>query len=362
MLERTMVLWIRDARSKSNDVAVLRIFAEALSIVRQRCPFVEPVRLGVMALPVRSVARFFGGELAVCDLLRDDLAELLEHHAMELHIGIADGLFAAVLAASHEELVAAGETPSFLARQAIERLHRPEIAELCQRLGIRTLGAFAKLDEDRVLERFGLDAVHCHRVARGVEPELVGVRDPDIIKRLHLLEAPEIATTQVGFFGGTSARDERAQRIAIRLQSHFGASSVQVALDKPGRDPAERAIFDAFAAEQQTVLHDSAPWPARLPTPSPMTIFTRPRDIQLLDEFDQAIGIDGAGLLSATPATYRDGGSRYGIAAWAGPWPVTGPWWRQQQRKNRLQILTSSGCAVLASHDGQGWKLVGRYD
>lgn len=362
MLERTLVLWIPSLAEGRDDIAGLRMFASCLAIVMLRCPFVEPLRLGLMALPLRSVLRFFGGEEQVCTLFRNDLEPVLNEAKLGLHIGIADGLFAAVLAASREERVPSGETQAFLDSQAISRLHRSEVAELCERLGVRTLGAFAKLDRDRVLERFGPDAVHCHRVARGEESELNGIRDTSLLRRLALLEAPETSATQVGFFGGTSARDERAQRTAIRLQEHFGVASVQVALTQAGRDPAERMTLTAFAAQERPTLRDSAPWPARLPTPSPTTVFSHPRDVLLLGEQDRPIDIDGVGLLTSEPRHYVETGSRSEVAAWAGPWPVTGPWWRQHFRRNRLQILTRSGCALLLSHEGQRWKLVGRYD
>jgi len=362
MLERTMVLWVPELSRDGSDVDALRSFAVCLKTIGLRCPFVEPLRLGLMALPVRSVARFFGGELAVCALLREDLAPILETTQQSLRIGIADGLFAAVLAVRSDELVAAGETKVFLATQPITCLHRSDVAELCVRLGIRTLGAFAALDQDRVLERFGADALHCHRVASGEEAVLEGIYDPQITKRLKLLQTPETGTTQTGFFGGTSARDERAQRIAIRIQENFGVSSVQVALTQPGRDPMERVTFGSFAAEESAVFHDAAPWPARLPTPSPMTIFARPREVFLLDEVANPLGIDGTGLLTGIPTTYVEAGHPRDVAAWAGPWPVTGPWWRQRLRRNRLQILTTSDCALLLSHEGRNWNLVGRYD
>ena len=362
MLERTMVLWVPELSQGGGDVAALRSFAALLEIVLLRCPFVEPLRLGLMALPVRSVARFFGGELAVCELLRKDLAPLLDANQQSLRIGIADGCFAAVLAARSEALVAVGETTEFLATQAISCLHRSDIAELCLRLGITSLGAFAALDRDRVLERFGLDALHCHRVASGEEAMLEGVSDPQITMRLQRLQTPETGTTQAGFFGGTSARDERAHRIAIRLQGHFGVSSIQVALTQSGRDPMERAAFESFAAEEPTVFRDVAPWPARLPTPSPMTIFARPREVSVLDGSGEVLGIDAVGLLTGTPVTYKEANAYRDIAAWEGPWPLMGPWWRQRLRRNRLQILTTSGCAFLLSHEGQNWKLVGRYD
>ena len=91
---------------------------------------------------------------------------------------MADGLFAAVLAARRGLIVPPGGTPGFLAPFPVGILGRPELAELLDRLGIRTLGDFAALPESHVLGRFGADGVLCHRVAGGRSGELGDLRQP----------------------------------------------------------------------------------------------------------------------------------------------------------------------------------------
>ncbi len=91
---------------------------------------------------------------------------------------MADGLFAAVLAARRGLVVPAGGTPGFLAPFPVGILGQPELAELLDRLGIRTLGEFAALPESHVLGRFGADGVVCHQVAGGRSGELDDLRHP----------------------------------------------------------------------------------------------------------------------------------------------------------------------------------------
>ncbi len=95
-------------------------------------------------------------------------------------VGIADGLFAAVLAARRGEVVPAGGTPAFLAPLPVGILGQPDLAELLDRLGIRTLGEFAALPDADILGRFGADGAHGHRVAGGRSGELADLRQPRV--------------------------------------------------------------------------------------------------------------------------------------------------------------------------------------
>ena len=151
-MERLIVLRCPTLAREGQEGHELRRFAEVLTTVVRRCPFVQPVRLGLAVLPARAPSRFFGGERAVCELLAEDLADLL---ADEVSLGIADGLFAAALAARDGLIVPAEGSAEFLAPLSMATLRRPELAATCQRLGVSTLGRFARLDVDRVVERFG---------------------------------------------------------------------------------------------------------------------------------------------------------------------------------------------------------------
>ena len=148
-----------------------RRFARVVARAGELCPWVHPVRLGVCALPARGPARFFGGEEAVVSRLAD------EPTGRGGTVGVADGLFAAVLAARSELIVPPGGTADFLAPWSVATLARPDLAVTLQRLGITTLGQFAALPAANVSDRFGPDAAACHAVARGESGELAGLRD-----------------------------------------------------------------------------------------------------------------------------------------------------------------------------------------
>ncbi|MFB8238343.1 hypothetical protein ACFC58_17495 [Kitasatospora purpeofusca] len=85
-------------------------------------------------------------------------------------VGVADGLFAAVLAARAGVLVPAGRTAEFLAPYPVAALGDAGLAELLDRLGLPTVGAFAALPAESVADRFGPTGTTAHRLARGLQP------------------------------------------------------------------------------------------------------------------------------------------------------------------------------------------------
>jgi hypothetical protein len=360
-MERLIVLRCPSLAREGQEGEELRRFAEVLTTVVRRCPFVQPVRLGLAVLPARAPSRFFGGERAVCDLLTDDLSDLLGD---KVSLGAADGLFAATLAARGGLIVPAEGSAEFLAHLSMATLRRPELAATCQRLGVSTLGRFARLDVDRVIERFGTEGVHCHRVASGLEGELDGLRDPTIQTRLAALDEPPPLAVQPTFFGGTSLATERAQAAAWRVQRRFHPSMVQVARLRAGHDPSERAVLVPFASIGDLGTEALAPWPGQIPAPSPMTVLSTPEPVELVDPAGTPVTVDGRGLLTGVPGRIHLARSPRPdeVAAWAGPWPLTTRWWGDRRRRARLQVVTSSGVALLLGAEHGRWWMLGRYD
>ena len=360
-MERLIVLRCPSLSREGQEGEELRRFAAVLTTVVRRCPFVQPIRLGLAALPARAPSRFFGGEQAVCDLLAEDLADLL---ADEVSLGAADGLFAATLAARGGLIVPAGGSAEFLAPLSMAALRRPELAATCQRLGVSTLGRFARLDVDRVIERFGTEGVHCHRVASGLDGELDGLRDPTIRTRLAALDEPPPLAVQPTFFGGTSLATERAEAAAWRVQRRYDPSMVKTARLRAGHDPSERAVLVPFASAGEPGTEASAPWPGQIPAPSPMTVLCTPEPVDLVDPAGMPITVDGRGLLTGVPGRiHLERSPRPDeVAAWAGPWPLTTRWWGDRRRRARLQVVTSCGVALLLGAEHGRWWLLGRYD
>ena len=175
-------------------------FGPVVSVVEEFCPRVEVLRPGACAIGVRGPARYFGGEGALAAKIIDAVAG----GGVACRVGIADGLFAARLAAEHAPpawrdrdarpapaaspvhpgaatLVAPGRARAFLAPFPVSVLDGPDaedLAGLLPRLGIGTLGKFASLPAADVANRFGVAGVIAHRLARGLDPRPLAPRPP----------------------------------------------------------------------------------------------------------------------------------------------------------------------------------------
>ncbi|RRO12854.1 DNA polymerase Y family protein [Saccharopolyspora rhizosphaerae] len=166
----------------------VRLFESVVVAVEELVPGVEVVRPGLVAVPARGPARYFRGEVTAAEKLVD---EIDAQTGVECRIGVADGLFAAILAARHTRHVEPGGSRDFLAPLPIEEVEQladrlgqkqaaeqPELVDLLRRLGIRTLGEFAALDSSDVATRFGQAALLAHRAAGGREERPVKRRRP----------------------------------------------------------------------------------------------------------------------------------------------------------------------------------------
>ncbi|MDQ1402293.1 MAG: protein ImuB [Actinomycetota bacterium] len=176
----------REAQSRCPEVVVLerdpardaRAFEPAVAAVEALTPGVEILRPGMCALPTLGPSRYFGGDEA----LAHKVAQQVEPFAPDARAGIADGPFAATLAARRGLLVDPGQSPAFLAPFPVSALlgavDRPELVDLLRRLGLRTLGALAALPATDVLARFGTEGALAHRLARGLDERPVAARVP----------------------------------------------------------------------------------------------------------------------------------------------------------------------------------------
>ncbi|MGI9162485.1 MAG: DNA polymerase Y family protein [Mycobacterium sp.] len=166
------------ARSPQMHVAVAdpardaRFFEGVMAAVDDVVPRAEVLRPGLLALPIRGAARYFGSEQSAAQRLVDAVAAA----GAECQVGIADQLATAVFAARAGRVVEPGADAAFLAGLSIRGLAtepslsgpgRAELADLLWRLGIRTFAQFAELPRGDVASRFGSDAVAAHRMARG---------------------------------------------------------------------------------------------------------------------------------------------------------------------------------------------------
>jgi protein ImuB len=167
----------REAQSNCPELAVFsaddgrdaRLFEAVARAVEELVVGVEVVRPGLVAVPVAGAAGYFGGEHALVERLVDEVSAVA---GVESQAGVAEGLFAATLAARRGAFVEPGCVAEFLAPLPVTELDQPgsdraELVDLLRRLGLKTLGAFAALSERDVANRFGAAGVLAHRLARG---------------------------------------------------------------------------------------------------------------------------------------------------------------------------------------------------
>ncbi len=141
-----------------------------IAAVDDLVPRAEVPRPGLLVLPVRGAARYFGSEEQAAERLIDAVA-VSSVAGAERQVGIADQLPTAVLAARVGRIVPPGGDAKFLSVLSIRQLAtetslsgpgREELKDLLWRLGIRTLRQFAALPSTDVASRFGADEVSAH--------------------------------------------------------------------------------------------------------------------------------------------------------------------------------------------------------
>ncbi len=381
-MERLLLIGCPALMDPDDDGQVLRQLAALMEALAEVCPWIDPVRPGVLALPVRGPARYFGGEVAVLERVADIVGASHD----DVLLGVADGVFAAALAALAGRLVAPDRTPAFLAPWPVATLAEPELADLLVRLGLPSLGAFAALPARDVVARLGSDGVLRHRIARGLDGERPGYRVPDLAARLATLEHHvPLRNHQPGFWGGVSAADERAAEALVGLQRQLGSGAVAVVSTAGGRGPADRARFTPWRADQP--VPDAGgrdggadggsfgePWPGRLPPPFPARVPDAGWPAELVDRAGAPVAVTTRGLLTAVPDRLSVAGERWAaVTGWSAPWPVDERWWSPDRHRSvRLQVATADGRAHLlaAGHPSAGylsaghggWRLEASYD
>jgi protein ImuB len=216
-----------------------RAFEQVVATVEEFCPKVEVLRPGTCAIGVRGPARYFGGEPE----LAGKLAAAVRQTGFACQIGVADGLFAAELAASAGEasgaavisglagisgttggpgvaglIVPPGGTPAFLAGQPVSALGMPELTVLLPRLGITTLGGFAALPAVEAANRFGMQGVLAHRLASGLAPRPLAPRPPAAdLSAAQEFDPPAEQSEPVVFAAKALAEDMHARLAASGL-------------------------------------------------------------------------------------------------------------------------------------------------
>lgn len=206
---------LREAQSRSTALVVLpydpildaRAFEPVILALEQITPGVQIIRPGMCAIRARGPRRYYGGEHPAAQAVLDRVRELA---VVGARIGIADGAFAAELAAKGGgadpvRIVPEQGSPAFLAPLPIGVLAsigpaEPNFVTLLRRLGVRTLGDLAALPEADVRSRFGPDGARSHRAASGHDGSAVLPRSAPVqLERSVAFEPPLDRIDQVTF-------------------------------------------------------------------------------------------------------------------------------------------------------------------
>jgi protein ImuB len=216
---------------------------EALSrAVEVLAPRLALDRPGLLFVATRGPSRYFGGDEAFATRLLAEVVAVLgatgcagaPQRALGTtgcagdgvvaggagaRIGIADGVFAARLAARRAEpggmfVVPAGESAAFLAPWPARVLDDDDLASLLVRLGLPTLGDFAGLPPASVLGRFGPTGLAAHRRARGEDEHPPDLRVPPPELELHHEFDPPVSRVDTAVFAGRALADRLLAELA----------------------------------------------------------------------------------------------------------------------------------------------------
>jgi protein ImuB len=192
-------------------------FEQVVTRVEGFCPRVEVLRPGVCAVGAQGPARYFGGEEALAEKIIDAVAGL----GLACQVGVADGLFAAELAAQtpwpgRAVIVAPGATPAFLAPHSVGSLGQPELAGLLPRLGLQTLGEFAALPAAEAASRFGFTGALAHRLARGLDPRPLVPRPASVDLSVSVAFDPPAGQAEPVVFAAKALAEQMHADLAAR--------------------------------------------------------------------------------------------------------------------------------------------------
>ena len=223
-----------------DPVLDIRAFEPVLEAIEETMPGAQVLRPGTCAVRARGPARYYGGEEEAALWLLDALDALGIHGS---RVGIADGPFTAEHAARSPQrqrirIVPEGGSAEFLATMPVGLLGEEALATLLRRLGIRTLGEFARLEPRDVEARFGDTGARVHALARGLDSRPVVPRVvPEELDSAVGFEPPLDRIDQVTFGFRASADRFIEQLVGARLV----CTSIRIEVDSESGELSERS-------------------------------------------------------------------------------------------------------------------------
>ncbi len=234
----------REAQSRCPDVEILsrdpaseaRSFEPVVAAVAAFTPRVEVHDPGICAFATRGPSRYFGGDGPLAAQVVATVDAALPPGAPGCQVGVADGPFAARLAArgagsgsgsgsgsgdgsprrGRWQVVPPGRSRTWLAPLPVSCLDQPDLADLWLRLGIRTLGDLAALPAPDVLSRFGPEGAAAFRLAGGIDAAPLAATDPppDLVVQAEL--DPPAQRVDTAAFVAKGLADDLLERLHAR--------------------------------------------------------------------------------------------------------------------------------------------------
>ncbi len=361
-MERLLCVFVPALADESPDGATLRTYLALLDALGLLCPFTEPVRLGLYAMPTRGPSRFFGGEAAVLDAVAAAVGDVAR---AEARLGVADGLFGAELAARRAVVVPVGATDAFRRALPLDALGAatwppPAGASGCTPSGPSPTWRRRAWPSASTATRCVL---HRWRAAWWASSRASATRAWPRAWRA-CAARPGRTPSSADSSASRGAGDDRAEAAAApRARAPGRRRGVRRVGSRGGRAPEDRASLvpwgSAGPAPRRRALARPAPRPAAGDDAGALRAGRPARRRRR-----RASRVSGRGLLSADPASVGfSSRARAGVAWHAGPWPIVERWWASPRRRAHLQVLLDDrrgGAAAWPSRSR--WWLSGVYD
>jgi protein ImuB len=228
----------REAQAKCPELTVVdhdpavdaRAFEPVAAALEALTPRIEIVHPGCCVFPTRGPSRYHGGDDALARLAAGLAAGVVAGRG-PTQVGIADGPFAARLAAQRSTTAAGAEantrtlpvlvidpggSPEFLAGQSVATLDRPELVGVLERLGVRTLGTLAALPVADVVGRFGSEGAVAHRLASGLDERPPATAEPPVDLSVSVELDPPAERLEAAAFVARGLADEMQAKLSFR--------------------------------------------------------------------------------------------------------------------------------------------------